>query len=312
MLFHPENLVLAVGISLATLAGCSSETLVQQGSAVAAQAVSSSDSESDADPPPTENPEEPDAVPVGAPAEAAGKAAAGKPAASNIATGHNVAGPHKKHRANRLANETSPYLLMHAYNPVDWYPWGKEAFEKAQKENKPIFLSVGYSSCYWCHVMERESFMDEEIAKYLNEHFICIKVDREERPDVDDIYMLAVQITQRGAGGWPMSVFLTPQAKPFWGGTYFPARQGDRGTRIGFLQLIEHWNQEWHKNPEEIQQRGDYYVTQIAKQLHEQNSNKPETLTAALVDNVQAGLASSFDKEEGGFGFAPFDDNRPK
>ncbi len=145
---------------------------------------------------------------------------------------------------NRLADETSPYLLMHAHNPVDWYPWGAEAFEKARKENKLIFLSIGYSSCHWCHVMERESFMDDEIAKFLNEHFVSIKVDREERPDVDDIYMTAVQlVTQHG--GWPLTAFLTPDAKPFFGGTYFPARTGDRGARVGFLDLIKQVKQIW-------------------------------------------------------------------
>src|SRR5205823_10632256 len=117
--------------------------------------------------------------------------------------------------------ETSPYLLQHAHNPVDWYPWGPEAFEKARREEKPVFLSIGYSSCHWCHVMERESFEDEGIAKLLNEGFVAIKVDREERPDVDDLYMTAVQMLT-GRGGWPMSVFLTPEGKPFYGGTYLP------------------------------------------------------------------------------------------
>ena len=125
-----------------------------------------------------------------------------------------------EHR-NRLANETSPYLLQHANNPVDWYPWGDEAFERAREEDKPIFLSIGYSACHWCHVMEHESFENEAIAAIMNEHFINIKVDREERPDVDDIYMTAVQ-AMTGRGGWPMSVFLTPDLKPFYGGTYFP------------------------------------------------------------------------------------------
>ena len=138
------------------------------------------------------------------------------------AAGDDPPGKEKDRPANRLAKETSPYLLLHAHNPVDWYPWGPEAFAKAKAENKPIFLSVGYSSCYWCHVMERESFMDAEIAKVLNEHFVCIKVDREERPDVDQIYMAALQAF--GTGGWPMSMFLTPDGRPFFGGTYFPPR----------------------------------------------------------------------------------------
>ncbi len=122
---------------------------------------------------------------------------------------------------NRLAGETSPYLLQHATNPVDWYPWGPEALEKARSQNMPIFLSIGYSACHWCHVMEHESFENPEIASLMNEHFVNIKVDREERPDLDQIYMSAV-MAMTGHGGWPMSVFLTPQCKPFFGGTYFP------------------------------------------------------------------------------------------
>jgi hypothetical protein len=136
---------------------------------------------------------------------------------------------------NRLAKETSPYLRQHAHNPVDWYPWGPEAFEKARKEDRPIFLSIGYSSCHWCHVMERESFEDEGVAKLLNDHFVSIKVDREERPDLDELYLTAVQLIS-GRAGWPMSVFLTPQGKPFHGGTYFPRarRPGEiRGSGNG-------------------------------------------------------------------------------
>ncbi|MCH7602338.1 MAG: thioredoxin domain-containing protein, partial [Planctomycetes bacterium] len=124
---------------------------------------------------------------------------------------------------NRLINETSPYLLQHAHNPVDWYPWGPEAFEAAREQDKMIFLSVGYSTCYWCHVMERESFENEDIADLMNANFICVKVDREERPDVDDIYMAAVQVLNQGRGGWPMTLFLVPDGlKPFIGGTYYP------------------------------------------------------------------------------------------
>ena len=125
---------------------------------------------------------------------------------------------------NRLAKESSPYLLQHQNNPVDWYPWGEEAIEKARREDKPIFLSIGYSACHWCHVMEHESFENEAIARVLNENFVAIKVDREERPDLDQIYMNAVQMLT-GHGGWPMSVFLTPELKPFYGGTYWPPQQ---------------------------------------------------------------------------------------
>src|SRR5688572_3740139 len=136
---------------------------------------------------------------------------------------------------NRLAQETSPYLLQHAHNPVDWFPWGPEAFQKAQQDDKPLLLSVGYSACHWCHVMERESFEDEETAQLMNEHFVSIKVDREERPDVDAIYMEAVQaLTQHG--GWPMTVFLTPDGAPFYGGTYFPKEP--RYGMPSFKQLL--------------------------------------------------------------------------
>ena len=125
---------------------------------------------------------------------------------------------------NKLINETSPYLLQHAHNPVNWFPWGDDALDKARKENKPILVSIGYSACHWCHVMERESFEDEEIARLMNEHFVNIKIDREERPDLDHIYMDAVQ-AMTGSGGWPLNVFLTPAAKPFYGGTYFPPKR---------------------------------------------------------------------------------------
>ena len=136
---------------------------------------------------------------------------------------------------NRLGRERSPYLLQHAANPVDWYPWGDEAFEKARREDKPIFLSIGYSTCHWCHVMEHESFENADIAALLNEAFVSIKVDREERPDVDRVYMTFVQSTT-GSGGWPMTVFLTPALKPFYGGTYFPP--ASKWGRPGFIDLL--------------------------------------------------------------------------
>ena len=144
-------------------------------------------------------------------------------------------GAHK--HTNRLAKETSPYLLQHAHNPVDWWPWGEEAFAEARRLGKPVFLSIGYATCHWCHVMERESFEDEEIAAVMNDKYVCIKVDREERPDVDAIYMSAVQALT-GSGGWPMSVWLTPEREPFFGGTYFPPRDGARGAHHGFLTLL--------------------------------------------------------------------------
>ena len=144
--------------------------------------------------------------------------------------------------ANRLAHETSPYLLQHADNPVDWYPWGKEAQQRARDEDKPIFLSIGYSACHWCHVMAHESFEDERTAAILNEHFVSVKVDREERPDLDRIYMGAVQ-AMTGSGGWPMSVFLTPDGQPFYGGTYFPPtpRHGVPAFSAILLAVADAW-----------------------------------------------------------------------
>ena len=151
-------------------------------------------------------------------------------------------------RENRLGKEKSPYLLQHAGNPVEWYPWGEEAFLKARKEGKPIFLSVGYSTCHWCHVMERESFENEEVAKLINEWFVAVKVDREERPDVDRVYMAFVQATT-GSGGWPMTVFLTPELKPFAGGTYFPAedQEGQAGLKTILSRVHEAWEQKREK-----------------------------------------------------------------
>ena len=152
---------------------------------------------------------------------------------------------------NRLFLQSSPYLLQHAHNPVNWFPWGDEAFELARKLGRPVLLSVGYSTCHWCHVMEEESFEDPEIAEYLNRYYIAIKVDREERLDVDAIYMQAVQ-TLTGSGGWPMTVWLTPDKKPFFGGTYFPPRDGVRGARTGFLTLLQKLNTEFAGSPDKV------------------------------------------------------------
>src|SRR5262245_33978547 len=142
-------------------------------------------------------------------------------------------------KTSRLSKEISPYLLQHAHNPVDWYPWGEEAFAKAKKEGKIVFLSIGYSSCHWCHVMEKESFADEEVAKILNEHFVCIKVDREERPDIDNVYMTAINVMGQN-GGWPLSMFLTPDAKPVIGGTYWPREDEELdGKKVhGFKTIL--------------------------------------------------------------------------
>jgi uncharacterized protein YyaL (SSP411 family) len=147
---------------------------------------------------------------------------------------------------NRLIHEKSPYLLLHAHNPVDWYPWGEEAFAKAKRENKPIFLSIGYYTCHWCHVMERESYSDPAIAELINRWFVAIKVDREERPDIDNEYMSFVEATT-GSGGWPMNVFLTPDLKPFFGGTYFPP--DDKYGHIGLRKLLPRVAEVWSKQP---------------------------------------------------------------
>src|SRR6266436_5616004 len=166
---------------------------------------------------------------------------------------------------NRLANESSPYLLQHAHNPVDWYAWGPQAFEAARREDKPIFLSVGYSTCYWCHVMERQSFENEQVAAEMNRCFINVKVDREERPDVDQLYMTAVQVLTRH-GGWPMSVFLTPDLKPFFGGTYFPPE--DSMGRPGFPRLVSMLADAYHNRAQDVKQTTDQLVN-ILRQLAE-------------------------------------------
>lgn len=213
---------------------------------------------------------------------------------------------------NQLANESSPYLRMHAKNPVDWYPWGEEALEKAKKENKVIFLSIGYSSCYWCHVMERESFEDEEIAEFLNENFVCVKVDREERPDIDAIYMLAVQLVT-GRGGWPMSVFLTPDAKPFFGGTYFPARDNDRPGATGFFTLAKNIQAVWKAKEQDLRGSADKLTEGIQQNIDVQIEEEAEVpLNASLIDAVQAALVVDFDPKYGGFGFDPGEPSRPK
>ncbi|XP_050295633.1 spermatogenesis-associated protein 20 [Anthonomus grandis grandis] len=207
---------------------------------------------------------------------------------------------------NRLALERSPYLLQHATNPVDWYPWGEEAFKRAQEENKPIFLSVGYSTCHWCHVMEKESFENEEVAKIMNEHFINIKVDREERPDVDRMYMAFIQATS-GGGGWPMSVFLTPTLEPLAGGTYFPVESKGFGVP-SFPQLLLNISKEWNKNSKALMTSGKFSL----KALQEVKDNKTES--ASLNENhlgeecwqkCALQLSRSYEADFGGFSMAP-------
>ena len=203
---------------------------------------------------------------------------------------------------NRLILEKSPYLLQHAYNPVDWYPWGEEAFAKARTENKLIFLSVGYSTCHWCHVMEHESFENPAIAQILNQHFVSIKVDREERPDVDRVYMLFVQSTT-GSGGWPMSVFLTPTIQPFLGGTYYPP--DDRYGRPGFASLLTRLADIWANQPEKIIEQGNRFTEAIQSHLVSPTSKDTGGPRAEWLDLGYEQLARSFDATDGGFSPAP-------
>jgi uncharacterized protein YyaL (SSP411 family) len=205
----------------------------------------------------------------------------------------------KPMHTNRLIHEKSPYLLQHAHNPVDWYAWGPEAFEKARKEDKPIFLSIGYSTCHWCHVMERESFENEETAAILNKYFVPIKVDREERPDVDRIYMAYVQATT-GGGGWPMSVWLTPDLKPFVGGTYFPPE--NRYGRAGFPTLLERIGQAWRTDREKILQSSGEVVRQLELAAEVTPSGR---LDAGALESGFLQFRRSFDTKLGGFGGAP-------
>ena len=211
---------------------------------------------------------------------------------------------------NRLAKESSPYLLQHAHNPVDWYPWGEEALQKAKRENKMIFLSVGYAACHWCHVMERESFVDPEIAKLMNEYFVCVKVDREERPDVDQIYMTAVHLVSRN-GGWPMSVFLLPDGKPFWGGTYFPARTGDRGNATGFMTVLKTIQDAWIQKPDAVKQQSAE-LTRLVRLNQKIETDKTIPLDSSLVQRVARALKDQFDPDYGGFGYSSVQPNRPK
>ncbi len=202
---------------------------------------------------------------------------------------------------NRLAREKSPYLLQHAHNPVDWFPWGEEAFAKARAENKPILLSIGYSTCHWCHVMERESFEDEKIGAYLREHFVSIKVDREERPDVDKIYMTFVQSTT-GGGGWPLNVFLTPELKPFFGGTYFPP--DERHGRGSFLSVLQQVADVWRERGIEVAASADE-ITARLELATSQKSGGTKSLTAEVIRRAGDLFKESFDAQNGGFGNAP-------
>jgi len=210
---------------------------------------------------------------------------------------------------NYLADQTSPYLLQHAHNPVDWRPWGQEAFDEAAKRGVPIFLSVGYSTCYWCHVMERQVFENPQIAKQMNEQFVCIKVDREERPDVDDIYMTATQL-MTGSGGWPMSVFLTPPGasgdddpglKPFWAGTYIPPEP--QHGRPGFPQVLGGLSKAWAKQREDVVKQSQALADAVRKSMANQAESGPVNTSTIQATTDQ--LLNMYDKEHGGFGGAP-------
>ena len=201
---------------------------------------------------------------------------------------------------NRLANETSPYLLQHAHNPVDWYPWGEEAWAKAKAEDKPVFLSIGYSACHWCHVMERESFEDPVVAAVLNGNFVAIKVDREERPDIDSIYMQAVQM-MTGHGGWPMSMFLTPEARPFFAGTYFPPQ--DRHGLPGFKRVLEQIGDAFRTRRPDIEAASNEVQKSLSSQLRVRGSGG--AITRDQLDAAAARIAGNYDRVHGGFGGAP-------
>jgi uncharacterized protein YyaL (SSP411 family) len=203
---------------------------------------------------------------------------------------------------NRLIRESSPYLLQHAHNPVSWYPWSDEAFERAKRENKPIFLSVGYSTCHWCHVMERESFEDEEIAAFLNQNYIAIKVDREERPDIDSVYMTAVSLLT-GRGGWPMTVIMTPQKEPFFGGTYFPPRRGVRGNRPGLIDILTEMLGLYRNEPTQVVARAQEISQRVEKASAVRSG--PGVPNDKVIAVASQKLATMFDSRDGGFSGAP-------
>jgi hypothetical protein len=201
---------------------------------------------------------------------------------------------------NRLAQETSPYLLQHAGNPVDWYPWGAEALTRSRTEDRPILLSVGYAACHWCHVMERESFEDAATAALMNQHFVCVKVDREERPDVDAVYMDAV-VALTGGGGWPMTVFLTPDGEPFFGGTYYPPEP--RHGLPSFRQVLTAVAEAWRDRRAEVERSGGHLADHLRAGAELQASREP--LTPTLLTDARRAIRGAFDPREGGFGRAP-------
>jgi len=207
---------------------------------------------------------------------------------------------HASHpHTNRLATSSSPYLLQHAHNPVDWYPWGEEAFEKARSEDKPIFLSIGYSTCHWCHVMAHESFEDEAVAKLMNENYVCIKVDREERPDIDQLYMAAAQ-TLIGRGGWPLTIVMSPDKRPFFAGTYFPKESAP--GRVGMLDLLPKITAAWNNQREEIEATADQIINALQQKQPEEGG---QVLDGEVLAKASSDFKRNYDPIEGGFGAAP-------
>ena len=207
----------------------------------------------------------------------------------------------EKRVTNRLINEKSPYLLQHAYNPVDWYPWCEEAFTKAREEDKPVFLSIGYSTCHWCHVMAHESFEDEEVAEALNRDFISIKVDKEERPDIDSVYMSVCQ-GLTGSGGWPMTIIMTPDQKPFFAGTYFPKEK--RYNMPGILDILAAVTKQWKENREPLLKAGDKLISVLSGRLKKQKRDDLR-ISKSILEEAKEILYQSYDSWFGGFGTSP-------
>jgi len=223
--------------------------------------------------------------------------------AVNYTNWAHASGSKEMKHSNRLKNEKSPYLLQHADNPVDWYPWGEEAFEKARKENKPILLSIGYSTCHWCHVMEHESFENEDVARLMNETFVSIKVDREERPDIDNIYMAVCQMLSKGGCGWPLNVLMTPDKKPFFAATYIPKES--RYGRTGMMELVPKIKEAWEKDKENILNSADNITAALKKATDVSQGTEGKELSTKTLDTTYSQLLRNFDEENGGFGRSP-------